>query len=73
MDVVILILICLTQGIDRTMDDKLLYYPNDDKRNYPFNQTNFFKSLDTDRWEPTNQNLLKSSKVLMLMNEITEF
>ena len=27
-------------------------------------QTNWLKSLDTDRWEPTNQNLTRVSKPL---------
>ena len=64
MDVVILILIYLTQGIDRTMDDKLLYYPNDENETTHLDQTNWLKSLDTDRWEPTNQNLTRVSKPL---------
>ena len=43
---------------DKTMDDKLLYIPNDDTQNYPFCR------LKSTLNEPTNQNSPKSRKLL---------
>ena len=54
------------QGTERnkTMDDKLMYIPNDDTQIYPnvdYNQ--WLKQFDTQLNESTNQNLIKVFKV----------
>ena len=48
------------------MIDKLMYIPNDDTQNYPFCrlQLKLLKLLNTQLNEPTNQNSIKSSKLL---------
>ena len=47
------------------MADKLLYIPND-KQNFSSVDYNYwFKRLDTHLNEPTNQNSIKATKVVM--------
>ena len=49
------------------MADKLMYIPNDDTQNYSFRslQLKWLKKLDTQLNEPTNQDLIKVSKVIL--------
>ena len=47
------------------MADKLMYISNDDKQNYPLSRLKLVvKHLNTQLNEPTNQNSLKSPKLL---------
>ena len=42
---------------DKTMDDKLIYIPNDDKQNFPFCRLKLLViSLNTNGLNPSNQN-----------------
>ena len=51
------VFICVISGIqrDKTMADKLMYTPNDNKKNYPFCRLQCLKRLNTQLNEPTNQ------------------
>ena len=55
------------------MGDKLMYIPNDDIQNYPFCNNYWFKRLDAQLNEPTNQNSIKVHKVIELKNIIINF
>ena len=50
------------------MADKLMFVSNNDTQNYPFSGSQLvvetFGELDTYLYEPTNQNLIKSLKLL---------
>ena len=54
------------------MADKLINIPNDDTQNYPFSRLQFswLNHLDTQLNEPTNQNWIKVSKVVVLENVV---
>ena len=50
---------------DKTIDDKSIYIPNDDKQNLPFFRLKLMvKSLETTCLKETNQNSLTIPKVL---------
>ena len=50
---------------DKPKGDKLMYIPNDDTQNYPYHRLQLMvEILDTQLNEPTNQNSLKSRKLL---------
>ena len=44
----------------KTMDNKLMYIPNEDKINYPFCRLNYY---DINIFEQTNHNLTKVPKI----------
>ena len=50
------------------MADKLMYIPNDDSQNYPFCRSKLvlLKRLNTQPYESTNQNSLKSPNMRFL-------
>ena len=49
---------------DKTMADKLMNIPNDDKQNHPSEDYNYWlERFDTQVNESTNQNSLKSPKL----------
>ena len=46
------------------MDDKLTYIPNYDIQNYPVDFKQWLKRLNTQLYEPTDQNSIKVPKVV---------
>ena len=49
-----------------TMADKFIYIPNNDSQNYPFCR---LKRLDTQRNEPTNQNLVEVPNIVEIVRK----
>ena len=56
---------------NRTIDDKIMYDPNDVRLNYPFYRLQLYvERLETHLNEPTNQNLIKAYQVFKILKTV---
>ena len=53
------------------MADKFLYIPKDNTQNYTYGLQLVVKTLNTQLYDPTNQNLMKVPKVVKSTNKKT--